>query len=184
MWKILAAIPLLVLVGCGGTTPTSRVVDSPAAQSPAQQGQSPALPAQERTTAAPSKVPESSIGGTLDLTVGDAKISVTLKSAQLHGQGAFELVEAGEQLVDAEMAIECKSGAYSANPMNFTFVLKDGQREIAAPAWFDGAMQPLEMQAGQNLAGKVWFMIPDGKASGGKIALVHDARDVGYWVFG
>lgn len=132
------------------------------------------------------KIPESTIGGTLELKPRDGEIKVTLKSAVIHSdQGENDLLDPGKQMVEADMAIEVISGTYAANPLSFAFAMTDGRREMGIIPWLEGSLPALDMQAGQNLAGLVRFIIPEGQASGGRIALVDEGpKDIGYWVFG
>ncbi len=137
-----------------------------------------------RNTPRAAKVPESSIGGTLDLTLDSAQVAITLTSAELHDSGPEEHVKPGGVFLVADFSFEVKAGVYEANPYNFVLILKDGSRVQTEGGWFEPALHGQELLEGQTASGKVTFDVPVRSSAGSKIAVTYGFSDQGYWLFG
>ncbi len=129
-------------------------------------------------------LPESTVGGALELNLPVARVEMTLTSAEVHTTGPEEYVKPKGEFVVADVSIDVKSGIYAANPYNFTLVLRDGTRVETTGGWFEPAMHVLDVPAGQVTSGKVTFDVPVGVSQGSKLAVTYGLADQGYWLFG
>lgn len=138
-------------------------------------------------SAAPTQVATVAVGQPLTLSSSllgqnsEAVITVQSVTPQAQGQDAYSK-PVGQYLV-AAVAIDCTTGTYQANPLNFAFVAADGTRIQATYTPFDPMLTSVALQAGQKTAGNVVFDVPVGPVTGAKIAIrgTLGNKDLGYW---
>ncbi|GAA4243268.1 hypothetical protein GCM10022255_001630 [Dactylosporangium darangshiense] len=118
------------------------------------------------------------VGQTVTLTrdgLGDKTVvDVTVTNAQ---QSTKEPGDYGSKpehgvFLALDVTVVCKEGTYDANPFNFKFVAKDGTvSEGAFASGFKPALHATDLSAGQKVAGKIVFDVPQAAIAGGRIQI-------------